>query len=164
MSSRDAALEIQVLAQDPVPIRVRASGEWTFSGMKEHRLELARHLADLEKHPAERVAWDLSGVGELDDAGAVWLAHALGKATNIDVSPRHREILKQVSQGMLVPREEEPFDPLAGVVWTGTESITFRNVSPQALNEVYLRLWDNYHGTCPSVTPIVDSAVPAQTP
>jgi phospholipid/cholesterol/gamma-HCH transport system permease protein len=119
MASRDAALEVQVLAQGPVPVRVRASGEWTFSGMKEHRLELARHLADLEKHPAERVAWDLTAVGELDDAGAVWLAQALGKATHIDVSPRHREILKQVSQGMLVPREAEPFDPLAAVVWTG---------------------------------------------
>ena len=35
MPSRDAALEIRTLAQDPVPIRVRASGTWTFRGMKE---------------------------------------------------------------------------------------------------------------------------------
>jgi phospholipid/cholesterol/gamma-HCH transport system permease protein len=37
----------------------------------------------------------------------------------VAVSPRHREILNQVSQGMLVPVERDAFDPLAGVVWTG---------------------------------------------
>jgi phospholipid/cholesterol/gamma-HCH transport system permease protein len=119
MSSRDAALEIRTLAQDPVPVRVRASGEWTFRGLKERRLEIARHLADLEKQPAARIAWDLTEVGELDDAGAVWLANALRDAQNVEVSPRHREILSQVSQGMLVPAESARFDPLAGVVWTG---------------------------------------------
>jgi len=34
MPSRDAALEIHTLAQDPVPLRVRASGAWTFRGLK----------------------------------------------------------------------------------------------------------------------------------
>ena len=119
MPSRDAALEIQTLAQDPVPIRVRASGRWTFSGLKERRPELARRLADLERQPAERIAWDLSAVGELDDAGAVWLARALRGAQNVEVSPRHREILNQVGQGLLAQGEAARFDPLAGVVWTG---------------------------------------------
>ncbi|MQY36427.1 hypothetical protein SRB17_44280 [Streptomyces sp. RB17] len=36
----------------------------------------------------------------------------------------------------------------SGTVWTGHESVTFTNASATALNEVYLRLWDNYHGTC----------------
>ncbi|TQJ90966.1 M1 family aminopeptidase [Streptomyces sp. SLBN-31] len=36
----------------------------------------------------------------------------------------------------------------SGTVWTGHESATFTNASSTALNEVYLRLWDNYHGTC----------------
>ncbi|MBX7548104.1 M1 family aminopeptidase [Streptomyces sp. NPDC048665] len=35
-----------------------------------------------------------------------------------------------------------------GTQWTGHESVTFANASATALNEVYLRLWDNYHGTC----------------
>jgi len=119
MASRDAALDIRTLAQDPVPVRVRASGEWTFRGLKEPRLDLARRLAELEKQPGERVAWDLTAVEELDDAGAVWLAHALRKAQHIEVAPRHREILDQVGQGLRVPVEPERFDPLAGVVWTG---------------------------------------------
>ncbi|MEV6949932.1 M1 family aminopeptidase [Streptomyces sp. NPDC051172] len=36
----------------------------------------------------------------------------------------------------------------SGTVWTGHESATFTNASSTALSEVYLRLWDNYHGTC----------------
>ncbi|MCX4766151.1 M1 family aminopeptidase [Streptomyces sp. NBC_01275] len=39
----------------------------------------------------------------------------------------------------------------AGTVWTGHESATFTNASSTALSEVYLRLWDNYHGTCTSM-------------
>ncbi|MGW4568670.1 M1 family aminopeptidase [Streptomyces sp. NPDC004561] len=36
----------------------------------------------------------------------------------------------------------------SGTVWTGHESASFTNASAGPLNEVYLRLWDNYHGTC----------------
>jgi hypothetical protein len=51
----------------------------------------------------------------------------------------------------------------AGSVWTGHQTISFRNASPVALTEVYLRLWDNYHGTCPSNQPIVVSNVTGGT-
>jgi len=119
MPSSEAALEIRTLARDPVPVRVVASGGWTFSGIKERHEQLAHRLAELEKQPAGCVAWDLSGVTELDDAGAVWLAHALRNAQRVEASPRHREILNQVCQGLLVAGERERFDPLSGVVWTG---------------------------------------------
>ncbi|MBT2408664.1 MULTISPECIES: M1 family metallopeptidase [unclassified Streptomyces] len=46
----------------------------------------------------------------------------------------------------------------SGTVWTGHESATFTNASSTALSEVYLRLWDNYHGTC-SAMPITVSNV-----
>ncbi|MEU5540534.1 M1 family aminopeptidase [Streptomyces sp. NPDC020362] len=36
----------------------------------------------------------------------------------------------------------------SGTVWNGHESVSFTNASATALGEVYLRLWDNYHGTC----------------
>ncbi|MGW1003769.1 M1 family aminopeptidase [Streptomyces sp. NPDC002520] len=36
----------------------------------------------------------------------------------------------------------------SGTVWNGHESVSFTNASATALSEVYLRLWDNYHGTC----------------
>jgi hypothetical protein len=34
----------------------------------------------------------------------------------------------------------------SGSTWTGHESVTFTNLSADPLPEVYLRLWDNYHG------------------
>jgi hypothetical protein len=50
----------------------------------------------------------------------------------------------------------------AGDTWTGHESVSFTNGSPSALPEVYLRLWDNYHGSCPS-TPITVTNVTGGT-
>jgi hypothetical protein len=49
-----------------------------------------------------------------------------------------------------------------GATWTGHESVTFSNPSATPLTEVYLRLWDNYHGSCPS-TPITVSNVTGGT-
>ncbi|WP_406165027.1 M1 family aminopeptidase [Streptomyces sp. NBC_00996] len=50
----------------------------------------------------------------------------------------------------------------SGTVWTGHESAVFTNASSTALSEVYLRLWDNYHGTC-SAMPITVSNVTGGT-
>ncbi|MEV7151802.1 M1 family aminopeptidase [Streptomyces sp. NPDC093084] len=50
----------------------------------------------------------------------------------------------------------------AGTVWTGHESATFTNASATPLTEVYLRLWDNYHGTC-SAPPITVTNVTGGT-
>ncbi|MFJ5228341.1 M1 family aminopeptidase [Kitasatospora sp. NPDC088391] len=44
----------------------------------------------------------------------------------------------------------------SGTTWTGHQSIGFSNPSATPLTEVYLRLWDNAHGTCPT-TPITVS-------
>src|SRR5262245_151673 len=73
MPSTDAALEVETRAQEPVPVRVRASGAWTFAGLKEHHDTLLARFAELEKQPPGKVAWDLTGISALDDAGAVWL-------------------------------------------------------------------------------------------
>ncbi|KUO12919.1 M1 family aminopeptidase [Streptomyces sp. DSM 15324] len=50
----------------------------------------------------------------------------------------------------------------AGTVWNGHETATFTNASATALSEVYLRLWDNYHGTC-SAPPITVTNVSGGT-
>jgi hypothetical protein len=50
----------------------------------------------------------------------------------------------------------------SGVTWTGHETAGFTNASAVPLTEVYLRLWDNYHGSCPS-TPITVSNVTGGT-
>ncbi|MEU5258928.1 putative Ig domain-containing protein [Amycolatopsis sp. NPDC021455] len=51
----------------------------------------------------------------------------------------------------------------AGDTWTGHQSVSFTNGSATALPEVYLRLWDNYHGSCPT-TPITVTNVTGGTP
>jgi len=119
MPTRDAALEVHTLAQDPVPIRVRASGLWTFRGMKEHDADLTRKFAELTRQPPERIAWDLTDVNEMDDAGAVWLVHALRNSKQVQVSDGHREILAQIERGLQAPKEAERIDPLAAVVRLG---------------------------------------------
>ncbi|MCW2864695.1 MAG: metallopeptidase [Actinoallomurus sp.] len=50
----------------------------------------------------------------------------------------------------------------SGGTWTGHESVSFTNAAATPLTEVYLRLWDNYHGSCPS-TPITVSNVTGGT-
>ncbi|ASW56916.1 M1 family metallopeptidase [Plantactinospora sp. KBS50] len=50
-----------------------------------------------------------------------------------------------------------------GANWSGHESIRFSNPSAVALAEVYLRLWDNYHGSCPGNQPIRVSNVTGGT-
>ncbi|MER5642711.1 M1 family aminopeptidase [Kitasatospora sp. NPDC002227] len=50
----------------------------------------------------------------------------------------------------------------AGSVWNGHESVTFTNPSVTPLTEVYLRLWDNWHGSCPT-TPITVTNVTGGT-
>lgn len=51
----------------------------------------------------------------------------------------------------------------SGATWTGHQSVSFTNASATPLTEVYLRLWDNFHGTCPSNTPITVSNVTGGT-
>ncbi len=50
----------------------------------------------------------------------------------------------------------------SGFTWTGHESVSFTNASAVPLPEVYLRLWDNYHGNCPQ-TPITVTNVTGGT-
>jgi phospholipid/cholesterol/gamma-HCH transport system permease protein len=123
MPSTDAALEIETRAQEPVPLRVRATGDWTFNGLKERHDELLQRFAELKKHPAEQIAWDLTGISSLDDAGAVWLAGALRGGRHLEIAPYHRELIQQVAQGLLVQRERAKFDPLWVVESTGRRAL-----------------------------------------
>ena len=119
MPTRAAALEVRTQAQDAVPVRVRASGQWTFHGMKEHDVELARTLAELQRQSPGRIAWDLTDVGEIDDAGAVRLVHALRGAKEVKVAAAYRDLLDQIERGLAVPEERARVDPLAGVLRVG---------------------------------------------
>jgi phospholipid/cholesterol/gamma-HCH transport system permease protein len=126
MVARDAALEVETVENDPVPMRVRASGEWTFAGLKTHRERILRALEDLGRTAPSRVAWDLTPIADLDDTGALWLARALRGANQIEASAHHREILDRVAQGSRVRiAMERPIDPYAPAVAIGEAAMSF---------------------------------------
>ncbi|MGH8765699.1 MAG: MlaE family ABC transporter permease [Burkholderiales bacterium] len=115
MASSDAVLQIDTASQGA--LQVRASGEWTFAGLKLNNERIKRELESLKGRKS--VNWDLNGVGTLDDVGAVWLAESMQGAGSVEASQRHREILNQLTQGVQAPVEVAKFDPLAGVVRIG---------------------------------------------
>lgn len=125
MAAAQAAIEIEEPSGVAPGGAVRVTGEWTFGALRKRRYRLARFAVELQRRPAKALRWDLTGVTALDDAGAVWLARALRSAGQIDVDPRHREMLAQASQGLLVERPAQGIDPLAGVVRVGQGGIDF---------------------------------------
>jgi phospholipid/cholesterol/gamma-HCH transport system permease protein len=126
MPDREAALEIETDARGPVRARVRAGGVWTFESLKTRRGDLARRLAELERSPPEAIAWDLTAVAELDDAGAVWLARALRGGRRVEVAPRHRILLNQAGEALQAPEPPRPApDPLWPIVRIGEVALEF---------------------------------------
>jgi phospholipid/cholesterol/gamma-HCH transport system permease protein len=126
MIARDAELAVETVENDPVPTRVRASGEWTFAGLKTRREEILRTLEDLTRIPPSRVAWDLTPIGELDDTGALWLVRAMRGVVEVQASVQHREILDRVSEASRVRiAMGQPVDPYAPVVAIGNAALRF---------------------------------------
>jgi phospholipid/cholesterol/gamma-HCH transport system permease protein len=126
MVARDAELAVETVENDPVPTRVRASGEWTFAGLKTRREEILRTLDDLRRIPPTRIAWDLTPIADLDDTGALWLARAMRGVVQLEASVQQREILDRVAQGSRVRiAMEHPIDPYAPVVAIGEAALHF---------------------------------------
>jgi phospholipid/cholesterol/gamma-HCH transport system permease protein len=126
MIASDAELSVETVENDPVPTRVRASGEWTFAGLKTRREEILRTLDDLRGIPPSRVAWDLTPIADLDDTGALWLARAMRGVFQLEASGQQREILDRVAQGSRVRiAMEHPIDPYAPVVAIGEAALHF---------------------------------------
>lgn len=126
MIARDAELAVETVENDPVPTRVRASGEWTFAGLKTRRDEILRTLDDLRRIPPSRIAWDLTPIADLDDTGALWLARAMRGVVQLEASVQQREILDRVAQGSRVRiAMEQPIDPYAPVVGIGEAALHF---------------------------------------
>ena len=126
MIARDAELAVETVENDPVPTRVRASGEWTFAGLKTRREEILRTLEDLRRVPPSRVSWDLTPIADLDDTGALWLARAMRGVVQFEASVQQREILDRVSRGAKVQiAMEQRIDPYAPAVAVGNAALLF---------------------------------------
>jgi phospholipid/cholesterol/gamma-HCH transport system permease protein len=126
MIARDAELAVETVEHDPVPTRARASGDWTFAGLKTHREEILHTLEDLRRIAPSRIAWDLTPIGELDDTGALWLARAMRGVVEVQASTQHREILDRVAEASRVRiAMEHPIDPYAPAIAVGRAAIVF---------------------------------------
>ena len=126
MIARDAELAVETVENDPIPTRARASGDWTFAGLKTRREEILHALEELGRVPPSRVAWDLTPITELDDTGALWLARAMRGVIQVEATHQQREILDRVSQGSRVRiAMARPIDPYAPVVAVGETAIQF---------------------------------------
>ncbi|MBV8032364.1 MAG: ABC transporter permease [Betaproteobacteria bacterium] len=158
MGEAAAALEIAAGGAGDGPPRVRVHGEWTFRGLAAAKAALARQLSEIERHPARELQWDLSGITALDDAGAVWLARALREARSIEVPERHQEILRQASEGLLVPREaRKGFDPLWAVVALGAAGINLAVHLRDGVNMLGQLAIDVFHvARQPRETPLLE--------
>jgi phospholipid/cholesterol/gamma-HCH transport system permease protein len=128
------AAQLVIDAPQDGAARARVSGVWTFGTLRARGGALARELEELQQRHGADVVWDLSGLELLDDAGAVWLARALAGAQRIEVPQRHRELLQQASESLLVPRVERgSLDPLNAVAAIGRAAFSFASHMRAAL-------------------------------
>jgi hypothetical protein len=88
---------------------------------------------------------------------------ALGAGLAVPATPAHAAAVDAVRTPATPAYTITLTSNAAGGTWTGHESVSFSNPSSSPLTEVYLRLWDNYHGSCPS-TPVTVSNVTGGTP
>lgn len=106
--------------------RVRVYGDWTFESLRTHEAELARKSGALKARAAQELAWDLAGVEEMDDAGAVWLAGHMRGLENVQVPDRFRKLLEQVATALAVRAKERPrFDLLMPILVLGRSGLHF---------------------------------------
>jgi len=82
----------------------------------------------------------------------------IGAPTALAMSPAHAAPLDGVRTPVSPSYTVTLTSNSTGGTWTGHESVSFTNASTDPLTEVYLRLWDNFHGSCPS-TPVTVSNV-----
>jgi phospholipid/cholesterol/gamma-HCH transport system permease protein len=119
-------LELIEPAPGATGTRVRVYGDWTFESMRRHGPELKAGAELLERRPAGSLAWDLEGVEEMDDAGAVWLAGQMGSLEGARIPERFRRLMDQVSVALAVRRaERSKYDLLKPALVVGTAGLHF---------------------------------------
>ncbi len=138
----------------PTPRKVLAASALAVAALAAAALPVIPAAAQ----PAARSAATCATAPAAADAGGTHNTSPSGCGTVDDATPRADATRTPADPAYTVSLSSDT----SGAVWTGHESATFTNASPTALTEVYLRLWDNYHGTC-SAMPITVSNVTGGT-
>jgi len=102
---------LQIVAPPPgsnVAARVIVTGAWTFNVLQPHRREIERKLESVADDASRTFDWDLSGLTDIDDVGAVWLARAAGTASLESVPARFGVLIEQARRGCDAIRAPHP--------------------------------------------------------
>ena len=109
-SPRDAAAAAEV----------RVSGVWTYPVLASRRRDAEAWLAQLQARKGTSLRWDLGGLNDIDDAGAVWLARAAGEAPFENVPEQFCMLMEQARRGYASSHADRPpRDWMAPVVALG---------------------------------------------
>ncbi len=108
------------------PARVRVAGDWTFRSLRANAAELERNSALIAGLPAGAVEWDLGGLQDLDDAGAVWLAREIRGSVPAGTPERFRGHLELAAASIAIPPPGgRDLDPVAMVAAIGRGGLRF---------------------------------------
>jgi len=108
------------------PARVRVQGDWTFPSLHANEHDLTRKAALIGQHPGVAPEWDLSGLEELDDAGAVWLVREMRGGRAASTPERFRGHLELAAASLTIPpAAARGMDPRATVVAIGEGGLRF---------------------------------------
>lgn len=100
-----------------------ASGAWTRAVLTARRVELQGLVEQARSAPGGMHRWDLSGVKEMDDVGAVWLARA-AYGSEIEAVPEAFAMLMQqacrgYASGLEAPPPRDWLAPIVGLGQVG---------------------------------------------
>lgn len=100
---------LQIVAPPPgsdAAAQVRVAGVWTYAELTPHRDEVERQLEELRLR--SRLRWDLSGLTDIDDVGAVWLVRASQAAEFENVPEPFRMLMDQARRGYAASHAPHP--------------------------------------------------------
>lgn len=89
-------------------IEVCAHGDWTFAALVTQQSELTRSIESLGAAGQAGVAWNLGGLAELDDVGALWLARRAPALRRSAVPPQFQVLLAQAERALEVSHRPPP--------------------------------------------------------
>ena len=89
-------------------IEVLVHGVWTFASLAAHESELERTLHSFSATGRTDLAWNLGGLTELDDVGALWLVRKAGGTSLSAIPPQFDIILAQAQRALTVSHRQAP--------------------------------------------------------
>jgi phospholipid/cholesterol/gamma-HCH transport system permease protein len=88
-------------------IEVSAYGTWTFSSLSGQQHALKERVAALDPAAGE-IFWNLGGLTELDDVGALWIVGNASGRRRMQAPPQFETLISQAERALSVGRANQP--------------------------------------------------------